>query len=325
MPSGIILSSGSEGATKEAIEKVLTDNGYEADKPEAQEPVELVEPKREDFETDEEFDQAQADHEAAVEKAEEEQEEQEEKEAEAAQARQEARHKLSRRERAIAKATKPLQDQIKKLEEQIAAVNGKKPAAEPEPPKLVAPKREDFKSDAEFEDALFDYRYKVRRAKEQVDATKEAQEKQQKQLNERLKENYSAYQTSVADFKETHDDWEAVVGQPHPIPEAVYFSIVDLGKDGPAVTYYLGKHPEKLEELGEMTPYRAAIEVGRISDRLKGGKNASTGEKPKPKPRTLPPPPRTLSTAATNSSLSSREAAKKGDFKAFKRAQQSGR
>lgn len=321
MPSGIVLSSGSVGATQEAIEKVLTDNGYEADKPAPEEPVELIEPKREDFETDEEFEQAQADHGTAVEAAADKAEEEEEAEAAAAQAKQEARHPLTRRQRAIEKATKPLQDQIKKLEEQIAAVSGKK-TPEPEAPKLVAPKREDFKSDAEFEDALFDYRYKVRRAKEQADALKEAQEKQQKAMNERMKASYTDYKTSVAEFKEKYDDWDEVVGQPLPLFEAVYFSIVDLGKDGPAVTYYLGKHPEKLEELGEMTPYRAAIEVGRIADRLKAGTGT---DKPKPKPRTLPAPVRPLSTAATNSSLTSAEAAKKGDFKAFKRAQQAGR
>lgn len=71
MPSGIILSSGSQGATQEAIEKVLTDNGYEADKPETR-TEELVEPKREDFKSDEEFEEAQEAFDEAQEKADEE-------------------------------------------------------------------------------------------------------------------------------------------------------------------------------------------------------------------------------------------------------------
>ena len=32
-PSGIIMQSSSVGATQEAIEKVLNDNGYETEKP----------------------------------------------------------------------------------------------------------------------------------------------------------------------------------------------------------------------------------------------------------------------------------------------------
>jgi len=54
-PSGIVMASSSVGATQEAIEKVLTENGHEPEKPAAAAVETPVEPKREDFKTDEEF------------------------------------------------------------------------------------------------------------------------------------------------------------------------------------------------------------------------------------------------------------------------------
>lgn len=322
MPSGIILSSGSQGATKEDIEKVLAANGYEADKPEAE--AEVIEaPKREDFKTDAEFEAAE---EAHAEKLEEQEEAEAEREAEEERKRLEALPKKTRKQRAVEKATKELNERLRKAEEKLAALEGKgagegkqKPAAKAE---LKAPKEEDFKTPEEFEDAMFDYRYKLRRAKEEAEAAKTS-------LNARLEQNFNDYKTAVLTFKDEHDDWDEVVDQSIAIPEAVYYAVVDLGKEGPAVTYYLGQHPEVLEELAELTPYRAAAEVGRLAEKLnpKAARKAAAGagEKPKPKPRTsIPEPVRPVSTSATTSTTTSREAAKARDYRAFKAAQRRG-
>lgn len=327
MPSGIILSSGSEGATQADIEKVLEKHGYEAEKTAAQETEELVEPKREDFKSDEDFEKAQEEFEAAAEEAADEAEKAAEKKEEERQARQEERHRPSRRQRAVEKATADLKKQLEEANSRLKALEaGKKPGEEVKVQAPKAPKREDFPQgadgDAKFDEAMFDYRYQLRRAKEQAEA-------QQNTLKARLEKNYTDYQDAVAAFKEEHDDWEKVVGQSIAIPEAVYYAIVDLAADGPRVTYYLGQHPEKLDALAEMTPYRAAIEVGRIADQLKGGRKPATeagAERrriTRPK-RNIPEPVRPLSTSATTSTLTSRDAAAKGDFKAFKQAQRRG-
>ena len=313
-PAGIILSSSSQGATKEAIEKVLTDNGYETEKPEP-EVVEPVEPKAEDFKTEEEFEQAKEEFEAKQ------QEREEEEEAERERKEEAARPKLTRKQRAIDKATRELKEKNRQLEERLAALEGKKTAeAEPEN-KIEVPKREKFKTDAEFEEAMFDYRYQVRRAKESA-------EDAQKASTARLKESFATYQSAVAEFKEEHDDWEDVVGQSTPINESTYLSVIELGKDGPAVTYYLGTHPDYARRLAEMSPHSAAMEVGRLSTRLKTGarepREAGNGAQRKPKPR-IPEPVRPVSTAATSSTVTSAEAAKKRDYRAFKAAQRAGR
>jgi hypothetical protein len=164
---------------------------------------------------------------------------------------------------------------------------------------------------------MFDYRYQLRRQKEQ---TQEAQ----KSLEERLKTNFTTYQTEAAAFKEEHDDWDEVVNQSIPVPDAVYYAIVDLAKDGPAVTYYLGQHPEEIDKLAELTPYAAAIAVGRLADKLKAGEKPATRATPRPRPH-IPEPVKPVRTAAATSTLTSTEAAKNKDFKGFKRAQRAGR
>lgn len=313
MPTGIIMQSSSHGATPEAIEKVFTDNGLEPDKPAAAEAEAAVEPKREDFESDDAFTTAQEEFtqkaEDAAEAEEKKREEEEEK----------TRPKLSRKQRAIARETKKLQDDLKAANDRIAALEGKAPRTEA-PKAPAAPKREEFKTDAEYDEAMFDYRYKLRRAKEAVESAQE-------RTTAQLKENFQNYQSSVDDFKEEHDDWDDVVNQSLPIHESVYLAVMEL-ENGPAVTYYLGKHPEFARKLAEMTPLSAAMEVGRLSTRLKTGapepSAAGNGAKPKPKTR-LPEPVKPVSTAATSSTLTSAEAAKKGNYRAFKTAQRAGR
>jgi len=316
MPSGIILSSGSQGATKEAIEKVLSDNGLEAEK--AAEPEVPAAPQPEDFETDEEYEKAK---EAFEESEQERQEQDEEHEAAAAGAKP---AKLTRRQKAIERATRDLKEENRKLHERLAAIeSGKKPANETAQPKLEAPKREAFKTDEEFEDAKFEYRYKLRRQKEQKEETLRL-------AKEHLKRVEEGYRSSVSKFREglEVDDWDEVVNQSLPVHDAVINSIAEL-ENGPAVTYYLGKHPDFTKKIAEMSPYSAVMEVGRLAARLKTGAGsnrpeAGSGARPKPRVK-IPAPVRPLNSSAKNSTMSSREAAEARDFRAFKAAQRARR
>lgn len=320
MPAGIILASSSQGATKEAVEKVMSNNGYEPEQVEAA-VEEAVEPKRDDFKSDEEFEQAQDEFATKQEEAAEKlQAEEDEKLEEEERKRAAAQPGRSRRQKAVDKATRELRAENRKLAERLTAIEGgKKPAAEAAP-KIVAPKREDFKTDEEFEEAKFDYRYKMRRMREETDNAQRTQ-------HERLRETLTTYETSVAEFKETHDDWDDVISSnKSPIHESVYLAILEL-PNGPQVTYYLGKHPDVAKHLAEISPLTAAMEVGRLSDKLKGGSKTQKpdGERThKPRPR-LPEPVKPVSTAATASTLTSSEAAKRRDYRAFRAAQRAGR
>lgn len=329
MPSGVILASASIGSKPEDTQRVLAEHGYEAEtpvvetpepeaaepetpeKPEVPEPAdELVEPKREDFSTDEEFEEAQEVH---AEKLEE----------KAEAVRQQKRP--SRHQRAIQRATRELQEQLKQANERLAALEGKK--AEPEPEQAKAPRRSDFpdgdEGDRKFDDAMFDFRYQQRRARESAEEVQNA-------MKAEREEHWNNYKTNAEEIRDTVDDWDEVINSNLPISEALYEAIVAL--EDPAITYYLGKHPEELDRLNHTHPVAAVAEVGRIAERLK--KSAPRPEpaaatKPKPKPIAAPPPlpkpVKPLAPSAVSTTLTSKEAAQKGDFRAFKVAQRNGR
>lgn len=318
MPSGIIMQSGSIGATQESIEKVFEKNGLEFEKPE---PEAAVEPKREDFKSDEEFETAQTEFETKNEEAEAKREEEEERKRQ----EQEQRHpKMSRRQKAVDAATRELREKNRQLEERLAALEGKKP--EPVREELKAPKREDFKTDEEFEEARFDYRYQVRRAKEAQDEAQKQNAKAQKELEEHQKEMVAQYTAAKDEIKEEYQDWDDVLAQfgDLAVSQTVYMTILSL-EEGPRVSYYLAKHPDTLKKLNGMFPDAAMKEVVRLHDRLKTGPADRERTSQPPKPRTkLPEPVRPLSTSASASTLTSREAAAARDFRAFKRAQARG-
>lgn len=322
MPTGIILQSGSVGATEDDIQKVLEKHGYEVDKPEAA-PAEAVEPKREDFKSDEEFEAAQTkfdeELEAAATKAEEEEERK--------RLEQERRHpRLSRRQKAVDAATKELREKNKQLEERLAALESKKPEPVKEP-ELKAPKREEYKTDEEFEEAKFDYRYKLRRAKEQAEQSRAAAAETQKELEKHQKEVIEQYHAAKEEIKQEYDDWDEVLSEfgEAQVSQTVFMTILSL-EEGPRVSYYLAKHPDTLKKLNALFPDAAMKEVVRLHDRLKAGPAREDKTEARPKPRTKIPEPITpVRTSASASTLTSRDAAAARDFKAFKRAQASGR
>jgi len=306
------MKSGSIGATDKDIQDVLEKNGYEIDKPEP-----AAEPERDTFATEEEFEAAHTEWQeaqegkAATKKAEESEDEEDE------QGRQ-PQPKLTRTQRKIQRATDKLAKENAELKQRLDALEGKaKPEKKDENPR---PARADYQTDQEYEDALLDWGYKTR-------ATKEQRENAERAERERLTEIQNNYRSQVEEFKEEHDDWEEVVNQDIPMHQAVTLAIVEQ-ENGAEVAYYLGKHPDYARKLAEMSPLSAVMEVGRLSSRLKTGSpstsDANGGANLKPKPK-VPAPVRPVSTAATTSPLTSRAAAEKGNYKAFKAAQRMGR
>lgn len=317
MPQGIILSSGSIGAKQEDVEKVFAANGLEVDKPEATTEV-IEEPNRDAFETEEEFEAAHVEWQDKQEKVEAKDEEEEEGEEE------EKPKKTSRTQRKIERATRELKTQNDDLRKRLEALEGKKPEVKAEP-ENKRPARADFAAgDAgqeQYEDAL------VKWGAEKTLTEKKAKETADEE-SDRLKENVTSYLAQVELAKEKYEDWDDVVNQDIPMHKGVQLAVMEDRENAAEVIYYLGKHPAYTKKLAEMTPLSAVMEVGRLSTRLKTGAPktgaANGGEKQKTKPK-VPPPVRPVNTAATSSTLTSRDAAVKKDFKAFEAAQRAGR
>jgi len=331
MPSGIILASSSAGATKEAVEEVLTKAGIAVDKPEEEkkpEPEEkteekgkeIQEPQRDEFESEEEFEAAHVEWQDAQRKAEEEEPEEED---------ETPRPKLSKFKKRIARITAEKDREIEDLRRRLEALEkgGKTEEKDEETDPNPRPKKADFKKadgtldDEKYEDALLAWGNK-KALSENAMADAARREK------ELLEENLANYREQVADFKAEHDDWDDVVKQDLPMHQGVQLAIIEQ-ENGAEVTYYLGRHPEYTRKLAEMTPLSAVMEVGRLSAKLlaaSGSPEPRSGriEKPKPKPK-LPEPIRPVDTSATASSLTSRDAADKRDFKQWKKLYRQGK
>lgn len=333
MPSGIILKSSSEGATQEAVENVLKAHGHEIEEVEttAGAEKENAEPVRDSFDTEEEFEAAHVDWQDKPEarkpsKSDEEEEEGEDEEEEegkkTAVAQPRRKGKFARR---LEKMVSPLQREnadlkarLEKLEKGGKADEPEK-KAEPNP----RPKRDTFASQEEYEDALLAWGVEKKQNEDAAAAAK-------KNEKETLEQNLQNYRTQVEEAQDKYEDWDEVVNQPLPMHQSVQLAIMEQ-ENGAEVVYYLGRHPLYTKQLSEKSPLAAVMEIGRLSDRLlKADGSASRdtdrrkalSEKTKTK---VPPPVRPVSTAATSSTLTSRDAATKRDYKAFKVAQRAGR
>lgn len=114
---------------------------------------------------------------------------------------------------------------------------------------------------------------------------------------------FDEYNRGVSEARGKHDDWDEVI-QSNPdteIPQSVNLAIIEMGKQGPEVAYYLGKHPEVCDELMDMRPLAAAARVHEIAKELIGGTSRSS---PQQKPRATPPAPiETVGASTTRSSV----------------------
>jgi hypothetical protein len=332
----VVLVSASPNASEEAIQEVFDKHGLEREAPEVKEekvaaapPVEAVEPARDDFETDEEFEAARAewkkaaDAEAKVKEAE---EDESEKKTNRFQRRVDKR--VARETAALRQEADDLRRRLEELEGKKGAEGETKKAAEENP----RPKRDAFDSQEKYEDALLAWGTKDAIAKKEAEdkakAAKDATEAESKQLET----NYQNYREQVEEFKEEHDDWDDVVNQDIPMHTAVQLALLEQ-PNGAEVTYYLGKHTDFTEKLAGMSPLSAVVEIGILSRKLQsettrkpsgpatewGGKTRTTTT-----PR-APAPVQPVRTGTTLSSMTSRDAAKANDYKAFKRAQRGGR
>lgn len=316
--SGIILASASKGATQADVEKVLAAHVGEENiiRPEVE--VEApVEPKRDDFDTEEDFEAAHVEWQDKQEKPEEKDEEEGEEEEEKPVVR-----KPSKFQRRIGKITSRLEQENKELRDRLAAIEKGEKKDDKKADENPRPKRADFDTDEKYEDALLAWGTEKALAEK---STKDAQRSQQEYATQIEKD----YKERLAAFKETVEDADEVLNQDIPVDPAVQWAMKEEA-NGPEMAYYLGRHPEYAKKLYEMSPHSAVKEVGRLSDRLLKAASGSPApgsgrrEQPKPKPR-VPAPVRPVNTSATASTLTSRDAAQKGDFRAFRAAQRAGR
>lgn len=190
--------------------------------------------------------------------------------------------------------------QIASTEEQLAserrrtaeleAKNGK------ESVKQVAadgePERKDFDNDIAYVKALA--KWEVRQEMK-LEAEREGREAAEREHAAVIK----SYNQKIVDCKASHEDWEEVMNQELDIYPAVSQSIFRM-PNGPEVAYQLGKNPDLMEELMNMSIYEAIGKVWQLSSEL--SKSADDPEPEKKEKKAIPTPIRAVSAGTTRTS-----------------------
>ena len=181
----------------------------------------------------------------------------------------------NRSEARIAELTRARRTAERERDEAIARLNGAHNPAKAAAPK---PTPDDFEDYGDYVEALTDWKADQREvARAGTDAERAAG-----RAAEVLNEQWSA---KIEQTAATIPDYNEVVGKSDiPISNHVAAALMDADR-GPELAYHLAKNPAVAERLNEMSPMRAAVELGRIEASL---------EKAAPPP---PPPPKTPSNA----------------------------
>lgn len=147
-------------------------------------------------------------------------------------------------------------------------------------PSADKPKREDFEDDAEFLEALTDWKVESKLKTHSEVVTKKIGEDAEKQaaaeIEQELEEISEKGQDKYEDYGAVVFDKDLVLTQGM-VETAL---LTDIAED---ILYYLGKNPDISAAIGEMSALRAAKEIGKIEARL-------VAEKKKPDEKKADPP-----------------------------------
>lgn len=151
------------------------------------------------------------------------------------------------------------------------------PSAPAAAPPSGPPKLQDFLNAGKSADEWADAR----------DAWKE-QEAERVEREAERKAEFDEYNLGVSELRAKYDDFDEVLAQSDiSIPQSVGNAIVEMGKSGSEVAYYLARHPEICEELSGMKTFAA---VGRIHA-IAAGLSTPAKSSPEAKTRATPPAP----------------------------------
>jgi hypothetical protein len=183
------------------------------------------------------------------------------------------RHEAERRAEAAEKREQQVRDMLDRQ------LQPKKPEPAPEPQKATTePKLDQFATYEEYVAAVADYRVEQRFQRLE-------QERQAEEAVKQKAEVQTGFQQKASEFKAQTPDFEEVAYNPSlPITD-VMADALNYAEKGPQLLYHLGKHPEEAQRIAELSvrsPVAAAIELGKLEERL---------SLPQPRTTTQAPPP----------------------------------
>lgn len=176
------------------------------------------------------------------------------------------------------------------------------------PPNRIRPKPDDVDKDGkakyatyeDFIEDLADWKAEQRDNQRQAEQAKRDWESQQATIR-------NNYNRQVTDFKKEHPDFDAVVNSEILIPQVALDTIIELAN--PAISYYLGQHPEVCDELAKNVtrPGWVAARIGQIGamngNSVPVQEEAEEQEPPPVRRSSAPPPIKPVGGSSTKSSV----------------------
>lgn len=148
-----------------------------------------------------------------------------------------------------------------------------------------------FETQAEYLEALTDWKVGER------EKAREAKQKEESQRTQQQKA-LDDYATREKSFSEGIEDYADVIQgaiadeNPAFTSPAIASVLMDY-EHGPAAVYYLAQNPDEAARLAKMSPTAIAREIGRLETKFAPSADTATQEKAKPAPVTKAPKPPT--------------------------------
>ena len=193
-------------------------------------------------------------------------------------------HKPSKRSQKVKRLAEKLTEAERERDELRAKLQASGRVEQPAPKDqkeqfaypVPKPKYEDFQKPEDFVEALTEWKADAREYERGRAAEAEAQQAVVQDHFNRVDEARERY----SDFDEVVEAGGEVRFRDEASRNAFYAAVFE-DESGPDVLYYLGKHPEAIDEFAEMSPGQVAAKVGRIA--------ASIGQASSPPPKKAAP------------------------------------
>ncbi|HLJ26565.1 MAG TPA: hypothetical protein VKY85_07630 [Candidatus Angelobacter sp.] len=122
-----------------------------------------------------------------------------------------------------------------------------------------------------YEDWIRDHNLWAARKVFHDETAKQSKTQEDQAAQQRTAEVRRVYDTAAKAAEEKYPDFRDVVGSSATIPMIAQVAIIEAGDIGPEIAYYLGKHPEVIQELAELvevSPMRVVTRIGQIEAAL---------------------------------------------------------
>ena len=184
------------------------------------------------------------------------------------------------------------QERADRLEQELSEYRNSSKQPQAQPPKVLqdgAPDPDSFPAgryDPDYLEALTDYKVNQIFSNQQKNDIIATKQRDVITMQAQAREQYTDYDATEAEFFQ------------HPLTTVPAFRELLLESDNPAeLSYFLGKNPEEMDKLGEMTPAQATRYIGRLEAQIVPIKSV---EQPKKAASTAPRPIAPLGSAKTS-------------------------